>query len=252
MIRCLETRNQTILMFLEEKQKLSKMRVRLFGAVGMAAVISLLFSPTIQAQPVVPKILPAPIEPIPNREKTVLVVCPASLATGTAALSSAAQLLGIRQVILKDQTTAATPASAELSEARKHLLAGERAYDGLQLAQAQEELLQTLHLVQAQGGSDLTHEELFSLFLYRALILRAQGDQSASYAALLRAAVIGPTEQLDPAHVPPPILTAFARAQEAVKSSPKGQITVAASGNQVGSVWIDGLAQGVTPLQSPP
>jgi hypothetical protein len=114
--------------------------------------------------------------------------------------------------------------------------------------------------VAATGGAGLSTDQLFDLYLYRAMAT-ARADWNAqptapateartrAYTDYLRAATIAPARTLNPRELPPQVIADFARAAEEVRQRPRG--TLAVRGSADAQIALDGgplmpVAGGVT------
>ena len=130
----------------------------------------------------------------------------------------------------------------------------------LAFADALRDLDAAVTEVAATGGAGLSTDQLFDLYLYRAMAT-ARADWNATadapateararaYADYLRAATVAPARTVNPKELPPQVIADFARAAEEVRQRPRG--TLAVRGSADAQVALDGgpllpVAGGVT------
>ncbi len=131
-----------------------------------------------------------------------------------------------------------TPAPLETAHTAQLLQQGIDAYNALQLDAAWKALVPALSEVDRTGAAGLTRAQLSDLFLYRALVLTQQGDATTAWDELLRAAIVAPTRDLDPARFPPRVTEELARAKDTVQKGGQAKLEVQAPPGCV--VTIDG------------
>jgi hypothetical protein len=109
-----------------------------------------------------------------------------------------------------------SPAPPATVETALFLKRGIDAYDAIRWPDALVALNQARDLADKTGAAGLTRAQLSDLFLYRGLVLVAQGDETAAWDELVEALIIYPSRTLDPSQYAPKVAALLARVQEDV------------------------------------
>ncbi|MBK7534164.1 MAG: hypothetical protein IPI49_02110 [Myxococcales bacterium] len=116
-----------------------------------------------------------------------------------------------------DTTPSVLPEAADLAALR----AGQTAYDNLRFDDAVAALGRAAQSVELTGGAGLSQRQLSDVFLYRALAAVALGTPEAAWDDFVRAAVVAPSRELDPAQFAPRAIEQLERARGHVAALPR-------------------------------
>ncbi len=103
-------------------------------------------------------------------------------------------------------------------------------YHGFSYAQALAEIDAALDEASRTGARGLRPVDLSDLFIYRALVLTAQGDTASAWDDFTHAAAIDATRTLDPARFSPGVVASFQRAAAGAAAGERTELTVDAAG----------------------
>lgn len=136
-----------------------------------------------------------------------------------------------------------SPARPAEPDTRETLRKAVSAYDAMRMDESLALLDEVVEQITATGARGLDRDRLIDAFVYRGLARSELGDDAGAWADFVRAAVLDPTRELDPARFRPSAVKTYGRAREEARKRGTVELTVKASAGS--SIHIDGRTASV-------